>query len=229
MPMQLFTTIFDFILPRFCPSCKNKLTLEEKYICTACRNTFVYTNETLLAHEYNRKFLESKIISDFYPLLIFEKSSSLQEVIHQIKYQKKFLFAVELGIMLGESLQKIKKNWEIDIILPVPLHSLKKAERGFNQSFYIAKGIRQVTNFPVSQSILKRKRYTDSQTKKNLLERAENMSEAFTVRHINKIKGKNILLVDDVITTGATIRECGKILQESGAASIYAASIAIAE
>ena len=227
--MKLFPAIFDFILPRFCPSCKNKLTLNEKYICNSCRNTFIYTDENLLLHEYERKFSESKIISDFYPLLVFEKSSSVQEIIHQIKYQKKFLLAVELGRMLGNSIVEKKTDWKIDIILPVPLHALKKAERGFNQSFYIAKGIRQVTNFPVSQSILKRARYTESQTKKNLIERAENMSEAFTVRNAKKINEKNILLVDDVITTGATIRECGKILLTSGAANIYAASIAIAE
>ena len=229
MAMKLFPAIFDFILPRFCPSCKNKLTLDEKYICASCRNTFVYTDEQLLRYEYGRKFSESGIISDFYPMFVFEKSSSLQEVIHQIKYQKKFLLAVELGRILGKSLLEKKRDWKIDIVLPVPLHSLKKAERGFNQSFYIAKGIGKVTDFPISQSILKRKKYTESQTKKNLVERAENMSEAFIVRHANKIKGKNILLVDDVITTGATIRECGSILKRYGAANIYAASIALAE
>lgn len=227
--MKLLSAIFDFILPRFCPSCQNKLTLNEKLICENCRSTFVYADEELLQFEYERKFSDSKIISDFYSLLVFEKSSPLQQIVHQIKYQKKFLLAVELGKMLGSSLLKNKTEWEVDIILPVPLHSLKKAERGFNQSFYIAKGISKVTNLPVSQSILKRKRYTESQTKKNLLERAENMSEAFAVKRAEKINGKNVLLIDDVITTGATIRECGKILQECGAANIYAASIALAE
>lgn len=226
--MKMLSAIFDFILPRFCPSCKNKLTLGENCICASCRNAFVYTDEKLLLNEYGRKFSESNIISDFYRLLVFEKSSSLQEIIHQIKYQKKFLLAVELGRMLGKTLSAKKPNWGIDLTIPVPLHSLKKAERGYNQSFYIAKGIRQVVNFPVSQSILKRKRYTESQTKKNLAERAENMTEAFSVRHADKIKGYNILLVDDVITTGATIKECGKILKASGAANIYAASIALA-
>ncbi|MCK9425591.1 MAG: ComF family protein [Ignavibacteriaceae bacterium] len=227
--MKLLFAIFDFILPRFCPACQKKLSLIEKLICEDCRNTFVSTDEQLLQFEYERKFSESKVISDFYPLLVFVKDSPLQQVIHQIKYQKKFLLAVELGKMLGNSLLKNKPGWKVDIILPVPLHSLKKAERGFNQSFYIAKGISKVTKFQVSHSIIKRKRYTESQTKKNLNERAENMSEAFIVKHADKIGGKNILLVDDVITTGATIRECGKKLQEYGAANIYAASIALAE
>ncbi len=227
--MKLLSAIFDFILPRFCPACQKKLSLTEKLICEDCGNTFVHTDEQLLRFEYERKFSESKIISDFFPLLVFEKVSPLQHVIHQIKYQKKFLLAVELGKMLGNSLLKNKPEWKVDIVLPVPLHSLKKAERGFNQSFYIAKGINKVTNLPVSQSILKRKRYTESQTQKNLIERAENMSEAFTVKRPDKVVGKNVLLIDDVITTGATIRECGKILKECGAANIYAASIALAE
>ena len=227
--MKLLSTIFDFILPRFCPACQKKLSLTEKLICDDCRETFVYTDEKLIQFEYERKFAQSKIITDFFPLLIFEKDSPLQHVIHQIKYQKKFLLAVELGEMLGNSLLKNKPTWHIDIILPVPLHSLKKAERGFNQSFYIAKGIKKVTQIPVSQSLLKRKRYTESQTQKNLIERAENMSEAFALKRSDKVAGKNVLLIDDVITTGATIRECGKILRECGAANIYAASIALAE
>lgn len=155
--MKLLPAIFDFILPRFCPACQKKLSLTEKLICDNCRKTFVYADDKLIQFEYEKKFSGSKIISDFYPLFIFEKDSSLQNVIHQIKYQKKFLLAVELGKMLGYSLLKSKPEWKVDIILPVPLHSLKKAERGFNQSFYIAKGIRKVTDFPVSQSLLKEK------------------------------------------------------------------------
>jgi len=227
--MKVLLAIFDFILPRFCPSCKKKLSNEEIFICESCRNTFIYSDEKLLKAEYERKFSGSKIIADFYPLLIFEKDSPLQNIIHAVKYQKKFLLAVELGRMLGVSLKEKKTDWKIDLILPVPLHSLKKAERGFNQSFYIAKGMSKVTGFPVSQSILKRNRYTESQTKKNMIERAENMAEAFSIRNQEKIKGKNILLVDDVLTTGATIRECGNVLKASGAANIYAASIALAE
>lgn len=227
--MKPFIALFDFILPRFCPSCKNKLSVDEKFICECCRNTFIYSDEKLLNAEYERKFSDSKIITDFFPLLIFEKDSPLQSIIHQIKYQKKFLLALELGRMVGVSLKEKKTDWKIDLILPVPLHSLKKAERGFNQSFYIAKGISSVTRYSVSQSILKRNRYTESQTKKNMIERAENMAHAFSVRNQEKIKGKNILLVDDVLTTGATLRECGKVLKAGGAANIYAASVALAE
>ena len=120
-------------------------------------------------------------------------------------------------------------TWNFDLIVPIPLHHLKKAERGYNQSFYIAKGVRKILNIKVSDRIVKRIKYTESQTTMNISEREENIYGAFKVKLKNSISGKNILLIDDVITTGATISECGKILLEAGANRIYAASIAIAD
>ena len=115
------------------------------------------------------------------------------------------------------------------MLLPVPLHQLKKAERGYNQSLYIAKGLSKLLKIPLGVRIFQRKRYTQSQTSMNFIERQENIKEAFNIKSDKKIKGKNILLVDDVITTGATISECGKVLLNGGANRIYAASIAIAD
>ena len=120
-------------------------------------------------------------------------------------------------------------KWDIDIIIPVPLHHLKKAERGYNQSEFIVKGLSDKLNIPYSTKALKRVRYTETQTAFNLGEREKNISNAFKVRNKKKILGKNILVVDDVITTGSTIKECGKALLESGAKSVYACSIAIAD
>ena len=117
----------------------------------------------------------------------------------------------------------------MDLIIPIPLHQLKKAERGYNQSFYIAKGLGEILNVTASDRIVKRRKYTESQTTMTLVERQENISDAFKIRNKKIINGKVILLIDDVITTGATISECGKILLDSGAKKIFAASIAIAD
>jgi len=113
--------------------------------------------------------------------------------------------------------------------MPVPLHSLKKAERGYNQSLYITKGLSIESRIPFSNRTLKRIRFTFSQTTMTLKERQENVREAFKIAHSGKIKGKNILLIDDVITTGATVSECGKALLNAGAGKVYAASAAIAD
>jgi ComF family protein len=107
------------------------------------------------------------------------------------------------------------------------LHHIRRAERGFNQSFYLANGIKSVLKIPTITNLLKRRRFTDSQTLLSIIERKENVRDAFSLKKNEKLSGKNILLLDDVITTGATISECGKVLLMAGAVKIYAVSVAI--
>jgi len=119
--------------------------------------------------------------------------------------------------------------WKIDIIIPVPLHKVKERERGYNQSFYIAKGISENNNLIIDKTSLQRVYYTTTQTKLNLLQRKSNIKNAFLVKDNNNIANKNILLVDDVVTTGSTINECARVLLENGAQKVYVSSIAIAD
>ena len=222
-------TLFDFLLPRFCCACHIKLTLDQDTICDNCFSKIQKSTTARLQHEFERKFENKKIITDFYSPFIFEKDKELQHAIHSLKYEKKFRVGIFLGTVLASQIRKEKPNWQFDLIIPIPLHRLKKAERGYNQSYYIAKGVGKTFNIKSSDRIVKRVKYTESQTKMNLNEREENISGAFKVRKKNIVADKNILLLDDVITTGATISECGKILLEAGANKIYAASIAIAD
>ena len=219
----------DYFLPRFCVSCSYKLSLDEDTICKDCLNKIERATQERIIHEYNRKFKEKEIIEDFFSLFVFEKDKELQHSIHALKYNKKFKIGIFLGKLLGLELQKSHPEWKIDLIIPIPLHQLKKAERGFNQSFYIAKGLSKVLHSDVKENLVKRIKYTESQTTMNITERKENISGAFKIRTKKSLKGKNILLIDDVITTGATISECGIILKNTGVQKIYAASIAIAE
>ena len=227
--MEFITEILDFFLPRFCPSCKIKLLPAEKFICLSCLNKIKKIDGTRLKFEFNKKFYNQKIISGFTSLYLFEKDKELQDLIHSLKYNGKFLTGAFLGKLLGKKIKKELLAWDINLILPVPLHQLKKAERGYNQSFYISKGLSGEVNIPIYSKIIRRIKYTQSQTRMNFLERQKNIEEAFKVKNKKKIKGKNILLIDDVITTGATISECGRILLNSGAKSVYAASVAIAD
>lgn len=179
--------------------------------------------------EFTRKFRSDKIISGFNSAFVFEKEKPLQHLIHSLKYMENFRIGIFLGKIAGELLKEEIKSWKGDILIPVPLHRLKKAERGYNQSFYIAKGISSVLKIPVEKSAIKRKRFTETQTELTLEERQNNISCAFTVTGSKKLTGRNIILVDDVITTGATISECGRVLKENGAAEIFALSVAIAD
>jgi ComF family protein len=227
--MKSINGLFDFFIPRYCPSCKNKLNLEENCICDECLSSIERADSSRLSAEYQRKFESTEIISGFTALFVFEKDKALQLLIHSIKYNKRFLNAKYLGKLIGENLRQEIMNWNIDIIVPVPLHSLRKVDRGFNQSKYIAIGIGKELGINVKSNLLKRKRYTETQTNLTLKERQENISNAFQAKHKRLIDGKTFLLVDDVITTGATVRECGKVLLENGAVKVFACSAAIAE
>jgi len=226
---EFIISFFDFFLPRFCPACQGKLNPEEKYICPDCLSKIKLADEERLSAEFKRKFEQDKIISGFSSLYVFEKDKELQGIIHTLKYNQRFLTGKFLGKQTGIYLNSVFKQWRINLILPVPLHSLKKAERGYNQSLYITKGLSKELNIPFNPGILKRVRFTNSQTTMTLKERQLNVQGAFKVVHKEKIKRKNILLIDDVITTGATISECGKVLLNAGANKVYAASAAIAD
>jgi ComF family protein len=226
---KYFFPFFDFILPRFCVSCSAKLNPLEDSFCDNCLNKIARASESRINHEYERKFKNDHMISGFFSLFVFEKDKELQQGIHALKYNGRFRVGIFLGNLLGEQLQKTHPDWKIDLIIPVPLHQLKKAERGYNQSYYIAKGLNKILKCELKENHLKRIKFTESQTTMNITERKENIAGAFKVKTISGLRNKNILLIDDVITTGATITECGKILLDSGANKIYTASVAIAD
>ena len=226
--MKLVKDVLDFFLPRICISCEEKLKDNEKCLCFNCFSSIKRTDKDLLSKEYDRKFKEENIITDFVSLFLFEKDKALQSVIHDLKYNGNIKAGIYLGELAGKNFYKDILNWKPDFIIPVPLYHLKKAERGYNQSYYISKAISKIVKIPVETSILKRIRYTQSQTELNLEERKVNVFGAFSVKNKSLIRNKNFLIVDDVITTGATISECGKVLIENGASKIYALSIALA-
>jgi len=219
--------IFDFFLPRICPGCNKKLSMGEELVCDDCLSSILVADDDRLQAEYDRNFGSNEVIKEFYAKYVFETDKTLQQIIHALKYNQRFKLGIYLGKIIAEGLKP--KNWQIDVIVPVPIHHLKKAERGFNQSDYIAKGLSKELNIPYSTKLIKRVRHTESQTKLNMNERALNVAGAFKIKNSNGIQSKNILLVDDVCTTGATILECGIALYKAGANSVYASSIAIAE
>ena len=227
--MQLLSEFFDFFLPRICPSCKNKLELNERSVCSACLDKILPADPTRIRFEYQKKFLTKGIISGFTSLYVFEKDKELQKIIHAMKYENNFRIGETLGKLLGDKLRNEFSNQNPDLILPVPLHHLKKSERGYNQSFYIAKGVNRKLNLAIDERSVKRIKYTETQTSMNIRKREKNIEGAFKVKRTNNISSKNILIIDDVITSGNTVSEFGRILKENGAATIYAASLAIAD
>ena len=227
--MHFLSEFFDFFLPRICPSCKNKLKLSEKCVCSACLSKILPADSTRISFEFQKKFLSKGIISGFTSIYVFEKDKELQRIIHAMKYDNNFRIGETLGKLLGDKLLNEISVKNFDLIIPVPLHHLKKSERGYNQSYYISKGVNRKLNLVLDERSVKRIKYTETQTSMNIREREKNISGAFKVKRINNISGKNILIIDDVITSGNTVSELGRILKKNGAAIIYAASLAIAD
>jgi len=227
--MKFASSLLDFFLPRFCASCNTKLPPDEHIVCNNCFSKIKRADEDRINAEFTKKFAHDKIISSFTSLFIFEKDKELQSIIHELKYGGKFGIGKYLGEIIARELNQQIRDWRIDLIVPVPLHHLKRAERGYNQSDFLAKGISSVLKIPVKSRIVKRVRFTSTQTELTLVQRKENVRNAFALRGKPKLNGQNILLLDDVITTGATTSECAKVLVDNGAKKVYACSVAIAE
>ena len=220
---NILTPLFDFFLPRICPGCNKKLSNDTKPVCDDCLSSILIADEEKLEHEFEKNFKSSNIISDYYALYIFQPDQALQHIIHALKYKRQFKLGVFLGEIVSEGIKS--RSWQVDVIIPIPIHHLKKVERGYNQSDYIAKGLSRKLNIPWSGKIVKRLRHTESQTKLNMKQRALNIADAFKVKRSEEIQNKNILVVDDVSTTGATILECAKMIKAAGAKTIYACTV----
>jgi len=226
----IISNIVDFLYPRVCIVSENNLPEE---------NTNRFISDEVLSNlsrvsKNQLDELKNKVKADFvYSLFDFPQKSDFEKIIHHLKYSG----MKSLGVFLGEhlsgyariELDESKENF--DYIIPVPLHKTKIRERGYNQSEFITKGLSEKLNIPLLADAISRTRYTKSQTKLNLKQRAENMKDAFKINDNKKelIKDKNIIVLDDVITTGATINECIQILRDSGANKIFALSLAMAE
>jgi competence protein ComFC len=227
--IHILSDFFDFFLPRICPSCKEKLELNEDGICSVCLNKILPADFTRIRFEFQKKFSSKGIISGFTSLYVFEKDKELQRIIHSIKYENNFRIGETLGKLLGDKLLNDLPVDNLDLIIPVPLHMLKKSERGYNQSYYISRGVNRKLKLVLDKGSVKRIKYTETQTSMKIREREKNISGAFKVKTVNNIAGKNILIIDDVITSGNTVSELGRTLKDIGAGTIYAASLAIAD
>jgi ComF family protein len=173
--------------------------------------------------------VRKKSADEFISFFLFTQEGGFRHVIHALKYQKFMSIGIRLGEIIGTEF--LAQNITFDVIVPVPLHRVKLRERGYNQSYLIARGISSVLGKPIAAGCLRRIKNTASQTKLSVEDRQRNMHNAFTIspKHEYQVKNKSCLLVDDIITTGATVKACAKTLQKAGTARITIVSSALAE
>ncbi len=223
-------TVLDFIYPPTCLACSSHLPNGRERLCRSCWDSIPRVTPTLpLYLESREKVVASGIMSDLISLFVFEKGGAFQHLVHALKYQGFEKIGRELGKQLGERV--IELGLQADLLLPVPLHRRKLRERGYNQADAIARGMQMVMKCDLTTDLLRRARFTVSQTTLTLEERKKNMENAFEVvpSRTLMVKGASVIIVDDVLTTGATLISCATALREAGVERVIAASVALAE
>ena len=228
---SVFTDIIrDFvslIYPNYCAACADALVKGETLICTRCASQMPQTNYHLDADNPLKNRLVSRInIRYAMALFRFSKSGRVQGILHSLKYKQQPELGVMLGNLYGDRLAEAGLKTAFELIIPVPLHSSRRRKRGYNQSAKFAEGLAQMLGIPFSDDIMERKIKTETQTRKTKLNRWQNVNEVFEVRNSDCVQNKNILLVDDVVTTGATLEAAGQCLLQAGCSTLSIACIA---
>ena len=227
------TYLADFVsllFPQLCPACGVSLMAGEHIICTDCRFTLPFTNFHLQPDNIVAKQFWGKLdLEAAYALYFFAKGGKVQNLMHHFKYKGMPEIGVLLGNIAGEQLAKNDIFRTAEVIIPVPLHKKRLKERGYNQSACFAEGLADKLHAVVEIDNLVRVKSTETQTHKSRFSRFENMQEVFQVKYPEKLQGKHILLVDDVVTTGSTLEACGAQLMKISGVRLSIATIAYAE
>lgn len=222
-----FDEILNLVLPRFCCCCGEMLVGDEREICIRCAGHLPYSEDAGVPGNGTEELFQGRIpLVAGASLLRFQIGESSQQIVHEIKYHNNKSLAILMGRLLGQRLAASGRFDEVELLVPVPLHRRKERKRGYNQSALLCEGIAQLFPREIMIDNIFRKIDTESQTHRNVSERYTAMEKVFDVRNPEKLAGKHILVVDDVITTGSTIANCCDALLQIPDVKISVASLA---
>ena len=222
MKTRFLTELFDLIAPRECAVCCQRLTTTESVICGECHLRLPLT-------DFPQKPYDNPMARLFWGVLPIEKAvayfyyiphTQSSQMIHHLKYHHQPEVGEYMGQIIAKALRQHHFFEDIDAIVPIPITSKRKRERGYNQSMEIARGISEVAQLPILSKAVKRIKFDESQTQKKGWERQENVEGAFQLVKPDAAKGKHLLLVDDIVTTGATMKACAHELCKAGGVRI---------
>ncbi len=222
--------LFDLFFPRLCPACGQHAPPGRDLLCLSCRVKLPQTGFHLEAdNAFEERFWGRLPVVAGAALYHFVKGGRTQHLIHQLKYAGNRQVGREIGRYYGRLLRQCPRWQGPELIVPVPLHPRKLHRRGYNQSALFAAGLSEIMELPWRGDVLRRRRFTASQTRKSRLERMENVLEAFELARPGAVAGRHVLLVDDVLTTGATLEACGRRLLQAPGVRISMVTIGIAQ
>jgi ComF family protein len=230
MQTSIVDDFLSLFFPRICLGCSRAMVKGEEILCTRCLSglpkTYYHRRE---GNPVINRLAGRLPLQHGWAFLKFQKGGVVQRLLHQLKYNNCPEIGERLGKAYGRELAEDSFQREFDLIVPVPLHRARLRHRGYNQSAHFAKGLSEALNIDWDESVSIRTQATATQTRKSRADRWENVRHVFSVRVNSAVEQKRILLVDDVITTGATLEACGQHLLDCGCASISVACIAEAQ
>jgi ComF family protein len=230
MPLSFRTLandVLDLIYPRTCAACVQSKPVRGGIFCINCLAGLPETNfHQIEGNPFEMHFWGRIPLSAGAAFLFFVPDGRTQTLLHNIKYRERSDFAVVIGEFYGRHLRTSERFSAIDAVIPVPLHWKKERKRGFNQSAEFGRGLADTMSTAFLSHGLTRTRYTQTQTKKSRAERVANLKDAFEVTDPDKIAGQHVLLVDDVLTTGATLEACALACMKVKGVTVSMATIA---
>ena len=213
--------------PHICTGCGSDLLEESNLLCLRCIHDLPHTNFANIANNPVEKYFWGRLpLTAAYSQFYFSKEFLMQHLIHQLKYKGDIEIGFYLGELMGKTLLASSRFTSIDALIPLPLYADKEHKRGYNQAAVICNGMSSVMNVPVLNGHVIRQHATETQTRKHRTERWENVKESFSVAKENELKNKHLLLVDDVVTTGATLEACGNVLLQLDNVKLSIATLA---
>lgn len=224
------SSFLSLLFPRCCVVCGRPLARGEECLCTMCNINLPRTDYHLRKDNPVEKMFWGKIpLEHATSFFFYRKGSDFRQILHQLKYGGQKGIGAIMGRYMAAELLESGFFEGVDVILPVPLHKKKQQIRGYNQSEWIARGIAAVTGISIDTESVVRQKNTETQTRKSFFERWENVEGIFQLHHAESLSGKHILIVDDVLTTGATTVECASCLAEIEGIRISILTLAMAE
>lgn len=225
---EIKDSVLHLLFPHICTGCGSDILHEESVLCMRCIDAMPETNFELHPNNPVEKTFWGRLplagaTAQFY----FTKESLMQHLMHQFKYKGNKELGMQLGKIMGEQIKK-SARFEADILVPLPLFAPKEKRRGYNQAAILCEGMAEAMNLPVLDKIISRPRHTETQTKKGRIERWKNMEGKFILSDADAIKNMHLLLVDDVVTTGATLEACGNELLKAENVRLSIATLCIA-
>jgi len=224
---QATAGLLHLFYPHTCAGCGEHLTDNKQSICIDCFLNLSSTGfENIPANPVEKMFYGRLKIRAAFTSYYFTKNSPLQQIIHAFKYGSNRQVCIQMGFLMGKMIVDNQRIYPVDVLIPMPIHTEREKKRGYNQATLLCEGINQATNFSFNDHAIQRVKSTDTQTRKGRSERWANVESGFYVNDNSIFENKHVLLVDDVITTGATLDSCGGVILKSNPASLSVAALA---